>query len=84
MISCRLQLQRIILVRWRFFCRVANSRFDPKIVKNAVYPKISFTKESFNDWGGRGYDGSVPGVVTKTATSEDRTARSSILSASLP
>ena len=39
--------------------------------------------ESFNDWGGRGYDDSVPGVVTKTATSEDRTARSSMWSASL-
>ena len=40
--------------------------------------------ESFNDWGERGYDDSVPGVDTKTATSEDRTARSSIWSASLP
>ena len=42
------------------------------------------TSESFNDWGGRGYDDSVPGVVTKTSPSEDRTARSSIWSASLP
>ena len=29
--------------------------------------------ESFNDWGGRGYDDSVPGVVTKTALSGERT-----------
>ena len=40
--------------------------------------------ESFNDWGGRGYDDFIPGVVTKTATSEDRTAQSPIWSASLP
>ena len=30
--------------------------------------------ESFNDWGGRGYDDSVPGVVIETAPSGDRTA----------
>ena len=29
---------------------------------------------AFNDWGGRGYDDSVPGVVIKTASSGDRTA----------
>ena len=29
--------------------------------------------ELFNDWGGRGYDDSVPGEVTKTAPSGDRT-----------
>ena len=29
--------------------------------------------ESFNDWGGRGYDDSVPEEVTKTAPSGDRT-----------
>ena len=40
--------------------------------------------KSFNEWEGRGYDDSVPGVVTKTATSQDRTARSSAWSASLP
>ena len=28
--------------------------------------------ESFNDWGGRGYDDFVPGEVTKTARSGDR------------
>ena len=28
----------------------------------------------FNDWGKRGYDGSVPGEVTRTAPSGDRTA----------
>ena len=30
--------------------------------------------ESFNDWGGRGYDDSVPGVVNETAPSGYRTA----------
>ena len=29
--------------------------------------------ECFNDWGGRGYDDSVPGDVTKTTPSGDRT-----------
>ena len=29
--------------------------------------------ELFNDWGGRGYDDSVPGEVIKTAPSGDRT-----------
>ena len=29
--------------------------------------------ELFNDWGGRGYDDSVPREVTKTARSRDRT-----------
>ena len=31
------------------------------------------THEGFNDWGGRGYDDFVPGDVTKTASSGDRT-----------
>ena len=30
--------------------------------------------EGFNDWGGRGYDDFVPGEVTKTAPSGDKTA----------
>ena len=29
--------------------------------------------ELFNDWGGRGYDESVPGEIIKTAPSGDRT-----------
>ena len=29
--------------------------------------------ELFNDWGGRGYDDSVPGEVTKTSSSGYRT-----------
>ena len=29
--------------------------------------------EGFNDWGGRGYDHFVPGEVTKTAPSGDKT-----------
>ena len=32
-----------------------------------------FTSECFNDWGGRGYDDSVPGDVTKATPSGDRT-----------
>ena len=39
--------------------------------------------ELFNDWRGRGYDDSVPGEVTKTASSGDRTTGSSTWSASL-
>ena len=31
------------------------------------------TEESFNEWGGRGYDDSVPREVTKTAPSGDMT-----------
>ena len=31
-------------------------------------------EESFNDWRGRGYTDSVPGAVTKTASSGGRTA----------
>ena len=38
----------------------------------------------FNDWGGRGYDDSVPGEVTKTPSSGDRTTLSPTWSASLP
>ena len=30
-------------------------------------------QECFNDWGGRGYDDSVPGDGTKTTPSGDRT-----------
>ena len=30
--------------------------------------------ESFNDWGGGGYDNFVPEEVSKTAPPEDRTA----------
>ena len=31
------------------------------------------TNELFNNWEGRGYDDSVPGEVTKTPSSGDRT-----------
>ena len=48
------------------------------VCDGATHPKRMEGKESFNDWGGRGYDDFVPGVVTKTATSEGRTERSSI------
>ena len=34
---------------------------------------ILYRNECFNDWGGRGYDDSVPGEVTKTPSSGDRT-----------
>ena len=40
--------------------------------------------ELFNDWGGRGYDDSDPGEVTKTAPSGDRTTGSPTWSANLP
>ena len=43
-----------------------------------------YSKEGFNDWGGRGYDDFVPGKVTKTAPSGDRTTGSPTWSASLP
>ena len=42
------------------------------------------TEECFNDWGGRGYDDAVPGEVTKTTPSGDRTTSSPTWSASLP
>ena len=35
--------------------------------------ETKINRELFNDWGGRGYDDSVPGEVTKTAPSGDRT-----------
>ena len=31
------------------------------------------TNEGYNDWGGRGYDHFVPGEVTKTTPSGDKT-----------
>ena len=43
-----------------------------------------FVAECFNDWGERGYDDSVPGDVTKTTPSGDRTTWSPTRSASLP
>ena len=39
-----------------------------------TYTKTTQTRdELFNDWGGRGYDDFVPGEVTKTAPSGDKT-----------
>ena len=35
--------------------------------------RVLFGEELFNDWGGRGYDDSVPREVNKTASSGDRT-----------
>ena len=40
--------------------------------------------ECFNNWGGRGYNDSVPEEVTKTTPSGDRTTLSPTWSASLP
>ena len=37
------------------------------------YVSSAYSRESFNDWGGRGYDDSVPGEAPKTTPSEDRT-----------
>ena len=35
---------------------------------------LQVISELFNDWGGRGYDDSVPAEVTKTVPSGDRTS----------
>ena len=51
-------------------CRRANCLargFSCLTLEAASYPEL------FNDWGGRGYDDSVPGEVTKTPSSGDRT-----------
>ena len=58
--------------RWDSFSRRGRSA-----QKNAWF-------ECFNDWGRRGYDGSVPGKVTKTTPSQDRTTWSTTWLASLP
>ena len=47
-------------------------------------PGKASTAECFDDWEGRGYDDFVPGEVTKTTPSGDRTTRSPTWSASLP
>ena len=49
---------------------------------NAGDPEKTIS-ECFNDWGGRGYDDSVPGEVTKTTPSGDSTTRSPTWSVSL-
>ena len=41
--------------------------------KDGVYRDSYQAREGFNDWGGRGYDDFVPGEVTKTAPSGNRT-----------
>ena len=38
--------------------------------------RFHLTIKCFNDWRGRGYDESVPGEVTKTTPSGDRTTSS--------
>ena len=43
-----------------------------ELVGGLLWLAIS-TRECFNDWGERGYDDSVPGEVTKTIPSGDRT-----------
>ena len=45
---------------------------------------IACSSERFNDWGGRGYDGFVPGEIPKTAPSGDETTWSPTWSARLP
>ena len=59
-------------------------RYVEKWSREEAQTQVIVTQECFNDWGGRGYDGSVPGEVTKTTPSGDRTTRSSTWSASLP
>ena len=53
-----------------------------RLIGGAV-PRRGEGGELFNDWGGRGYDDSVPVEVTKTAPSGVRTTRSPTWSASL-
>ena len=55
-------------------CVVIPFILDVKLV--GVTTGVTQEKECFNDWGGRGYDDSVPGEVTKTTTSGDRTTSS--------
>ena len=59
-------------------------RYVEKWSREAAQAQVTVTQECFNDWEGRGYDDSVPGEVTKTTPSGDRTTRSSTWSASLP
>ena len=54
------------------------SRFETACVPCFDHGSVSVGLESFSDWGGRGYDDSVPEVVIKTAPSGDRTAWPSI------
>ena len=42
--------------------------FEANVLLGLVY-ECRTTEECFNDWGGRGYDDSVPGEVTKTTPS---------------
>ena len=48
-------------------------RASISLLVHTVSLDICPTCEGFNDWGGRGYDDFVPGGVTKTAPSGDRT-----------
>ena len=51
----------LVTIGWIFYI---------SLCKNSINQSI---KESFNGWGGRRYDESVPGEVTKIAPSGDRT-----------
>ena len=69
-----------IAYRWRSLPRVRRHRASkPQRSSERVLPwqvtmdQIICASDLFNDWGGRGYDDSVPGEVTKTAPSGDRT-----------
>ena len=56
--------------RTTVLARVEHARLNRVIEKSFTQP---YSYKSFNDWGGRGYDGSVPGEVTKAAPSGKRT-----------
>ena len=50
------------------------NREKPRVILYILLYRLTRKRiELFNDWGGRGYDDSVPGEVTKTAPSGDRT-----------
>ena len=59
------------------YCLVPSNRVPPVSNKMGADKRVSATKslllESFNVWGGRGYDDFVPGEGTKKAPSGHRT-----------
>ena len=60
----------------KVFLLVESDVTGPSTPQNTYYyydAIFCLEKECFNDWGGRGYDDSVPGAVTKTIPSGDRT-----------
>ena len=52
--------------------RTRHSRMDPSRARFRELSRLD-TWEGFNNWGGRGYDNFVPGMVTKIVPSGDET-----------